>query len=485
MLNDIFSLQQQTSLLSSQNRLLEMVARGEPLCDTLQQLALLIEAQLPGLYCSVLLLDEDGIHIHPGAGPNLPAEYMAALDGYAIGPNAGSCGTAMYLQQPVIVTDILTDPLWTPYKGLIEHHGFRACWSTPIFLNAKVVLGSFAMYYREVRSPGPKELELTNIAVHIAGIAIERTRREEELRRHREELAELIQQRTNELTIAKNQAEHSVKQLKKTNKELASTLRTLRVTQEALVHSKKLTALGDLVAGVAHELSTPLGNCLFAASTLSEHTAAVCLQYSNGVIKRGELDSYLLKANSASDIIMRNLQRAATLVSSFKLLATDNASWQRATFVLKKRLQQILLQRSKQLHSSIKIVLKASNAISLDSYPAPFEQILLSLIDNALIHAFEGRNSGTVLIEAKLLDSDIVRISVTDDGVGIPAENIERVLEPFFTTKLGTGQSGLGLSMVYNIVTRTLGGQLDIRSTLNEGTCVVLTFPRKAPINTV
>jgi GAF domain-containing protein len=194
-----------------------MIAKGAPLKDTLDSLMLLIESQSKGLYCSVLLLDEDGIHIHPGSGPNLPPSYMAVLDGFAIGPVVGSCGTAMYRKEPVIVSDILSDPLWAPYKALIEPHGFRASWSTPIFLDKNVVLGSFAMYYKEVRNPGPKEMELIGVATHIAGIAIERKRREDELNRYQHHLEDLVRQRTSELTNAKEKAEEGMVALGKVN----------------------------------------------------------------------------------------------------------------------------------------------------------------------------------------------------------------------------------------------------------------------------
>ncbi|MBV8465993.1 MAG: GAF domain-containing protein, partial [Burkholderiales bacterium] len=180
-------------MLEGQTRLLEMIARPAPLRDTLAELALVIESQSEGLYCSVLLLDEDGVHIHPGAGPNLPEQYMAALDGYAIGPEVGSCGTAMYRKQTIIVTDVETDPLWAPYKQLLTPHGFRACWSSPIWLNEDVVLGTFAMYYREVKSPGPEDMKLLGVGTHIAGIAIERHRREHELECYREHMEELVQ----------------------------------------------------------------------------------------------------------------------------------------------------------------------------------------------------------------------------------------------------------------------------------------------------
>ncbi|MDI4635075.1 diguanylate cyclase [Pelomonas sp. V22] len=187
------------SFYAGQGQLLEMMARGAPLHDTLIRLALLIEAQSEGLYCTVLLLDEDGIHVRPGVGPRMPAAYLQALDGYPIGPDAGSCGSAMARKQTVIVSDICSDPRWTAYKGLIEGEGFRACWSTPILSTEQRVLGSFAMYYKDVRSPGHAELELLAVATQLAGIAIERQRKHDEITRYQSQLEALVEQRTAEL----------------------------------------------------------------------------------------------------------------------------------------------------------------------------------------------------------------------------------------------------------------------------------------------
>jgi|GEM_PF-6587163 len=182
-----------------QARVLELIARGEPLASALEQLALFVEGRSPGLYCTILLLGEDGVHIQSGVSPRLPATYMKALEGYPIGPQAGSCGTAMHRRELVVVTDILSDPLWAPYKFLIENDGFRACWSLPILSGQNVVLGSFAMYYKEVRQPGPAEMMLLRAAANVAGIAIERDRRDAELHRYRSDLEARVQARTAEL----------------------------------------------------------------------------------------------------------------------------------------------------------------------------------------------------------------------------------------------------------------------------------------------
>src|SRR6267378_383561 len=176
-----------------QSRILEMIARNAPLGEILNGLVLLIEAQSPEMLCSVLLLSSDGNHIRHGAAPSLPAQYVKAIDGAPIGPKNGSCGTAMYRGQPVIVTDIFTDPLWEDYREVAAGSGLRACWSTPIMSGRGKVLGSFAMYYRQPQTPTGDEARLTDVATHIAAIAIEHQVTQEALRRTQAELAHAAQ----------------------------------------------------------------------------------------------------------------------------------------------------------------------------------------------------------------------------------------------------------------------------------------------------
>ncbi len=178
------------ALRDGESRILEMIARDAPLEETLEKLVRVMEAQFAGLLCSVLLLDEDGQHVRHGAGPSLPKAYTDAIDGLCIGPQAGSCGTAMYRREPVVVTDILKDPLWDNYRGLAERYGLRACWSTPILARSGKALGSFAMYYREPRSPSPAESDALEMAKHLAGILLERKLTQEQLQRSQAYLAE-------------------------------------------------------------------------------------------------------------------------------------------------------------------------------------------------------------------------------------------------------------------------------------------------------
>jgi PAS domain S-box-containing protein len=179
---DITQIKEEEFFRAGQSRVLEMIAADAPLADVLTSLVLLMEGQAEGLRCSILLLNRDGKHVRHGAAPNLPEAYVKAVDGAPIGPRNGSCGTAMYTRRPVVVTDVMKDPLWADYRELAQICGLRACWSTPIVSWQGDVLGSFAMYRQETRGPQPEENRLTEIATHIAGIAIDRQRQQEILR---------------------------------------------------------------------------------------------------------------------------------------------------------------------------------------------------------------------------------------------------------------------------------------------------------------
>ena len=168
-------------LRDGQSKILEMIAMSSPLGEVLVHLVRLVESQLTGVFCSILLLDNDGLHLTHGAAPSLPEAYVKAIDGVRIGPSVGSCGTAVYRREPVIVADIENDPLWKDYLGLARTHGFRSCWSTPIISHDGAVLGTFAMYSSTVREPTKTDTGLIEVSTRIAGIAIERKQAEDRI----------------------------------------------------------------------------------------------------------------------------------------------------------------------------------------------------------------------------------------------------------------------------------------------------------------
>lgn len=278
-----------------------------------------------------------------------------------------------------------------------------------------------------------------------------------------------------------SRVEDRTRRLKIANAELSAALDSLKMAQEELIRSEKLAALGAMVAGIAHELNTPLGNGLIVGSTLRDHTRTIQESMSKGM-KRSELEVYLNGTATAADILTRNLERASELVSSFKQVAMDQTSSQRRMFLLGEVVSEIIVT----LHPTIKKTpYRVENSIAdniyLDSFPGPLGQVITNLINNAIIHGFNGRPYGTIRLEAQMLDAKQVEMRVSDDGQGIPEAHLSKVFDPFFTTKLGQGGNGLGLNIVHSLVTGALGGKIALASTVGEGTTFTLVLPLVAP----
>lgn len=262
--------------------------------------------------------------------------------------------------------------------------------------------------------------------------------------------------------------------------ELSTALKQLTVTQSELRRSEKMSALGSLVAGIAHELNTPIGNSLTVASTLQHHAELFASDMDKGMT-RSHLSEFVNSTRQGADILMRGLQQAAELVASFKQVAVDQTSEKRRLFPLSETINEIVRTLGPSLRKTNHRVECAIAAdINMNSYPGALTQIITNLINNALVHAFIGREHGKVAIAAQL-HGNCVELSVSDDGIGIPEANLARVFDPFFTTRLGQGGSGLGLNIVYNLVQDILGGTIAVNSSPNQGACFTLTLPLVAP----
>lgn len=270
--------------------------------------------------------------------------------------------------------------------------------------------------------------------------------------------------------------------LRRSNAELSAALDTLQRTQEELVQSEKMAALGALVAGVAHELGTPLGNSLIAANTVGDQTRALRRELETG-LRRSTLARYLDDAEAGNAIIERNLERSAALVASFKQVAVDQSSAQRREFTLGEVVDEIVMTLRPSLKRlPVRLTTEVDAALRLDSYPGALGQVLTNLINNAVLHGLEGRSEGEVRIVGRADDADGVLLEVSDDGRGIPDELQGRIFEPFFTSRLGKGGSGLGLHIVHSLLSNVLGGTITVDSRLGAGTTMRVRLPRVAPL---
>ena len=270
--------------------------------------------------------------------------------------------------------------------------------------------------------------------------------------------------------------------LSRSNEDLNKAMGTLQHAQNELVQSEKLAALGSLVAGIAHELNTPVGNSLMAASTLEDYSRDIAAAVGAGALKRSMLDKFLQDNKTATDILVRNLRRASELITSFKQVAVDQASAQRRTFQLSEVVKEILITLGPTLKKTPFVIdSNIDDSIELDSYPGALGQVLVNLINNALIHGLNGLEHGKIGLYAFPYENGWIELTLSDNGHGISPENLPRIFDPFFTTRLGQGGSGLGLNIVHNLVTGVLGGKLEVASQLGWGVRFAIRLPLCAP----
>lgn len=259
-------------------------------------------------------------------------------------------------------------------------------------------------------------------------------------------------------------------------------LAELQEAQESLVQAEKMASLGSLVAGITHEINTPVGNSLTVATTLEDRAKAFRQELASGALRKSSLEAFLEGVDEAVRILVSSLRAAAEQISNFKQVAVDQASSQRREFNLAGVMDEVIYTlRPRIKHTPHRVEVAIPDDIVMDSYPGPLGQAITNLFNNALAHGFEGVEQGVVRICAEKVDESGVVIKVQDNGRGIPEAYQHRVFDPFFTTKMGKGGSGLGLNLVYTLVTGVLGGEVSLTSAPGEGSCFVLKLPLQAP----
>jgi signal transduction histidine kinase len=282
-----------------------------------------------------------------------------------------------------------------------------------------------------------------------------------------------------ENAIAKRRAEEDLR----ASKERAETaLEELRETQMSLIDAEKLAALGGLVAGVAHEVNNPVGISLTVASSLTRHCEVFAAELKDGPLRRSRLDEFVDRSRDAARQLVANLQRAGELIQSFKQVAVDRSHADRRHFDLAEATNQIIASlRPVVKKSRVTIATDVPDGLVMDSYPGSYGQVLTNLFLNAAAHAFPEGRAGSVFVEARPVGDKEVRIMVADDGVGMTEEVRRRAFDPFFTTRRNAGGTGLGLHIVHNLVTQTLGGRMTLDTRPGRGSIFRIIIPRSAP----
>lgn len=287
-----------------------------------------------------------------------------------------------------------------------------------------------------------------------------------------------LESRNLELTDAN---EHLEQRVAERTESLEQTLQTLERAQEEIIQTEKLASLGRVVAGVAHELNTPIGNALTVASTIQGELGELKTELDSGSMRRSSLTQFIARADEGLALSLKNLQRAAHLISDFKQVSVDQTSDQRRQFDLAEVSTEILNMLQPMLRKSgCHITKNLSPGLVCDSFPGRYGQVLTNLVINATIHAFDGKTGGNISVSIGAADADTVELVVADDGLGMEDHIRARIFDPFFTTKMGRGGTGLGMNIVHGIVTRILEGQITVHSTPGAGSRIRVVFPRVA-----
>ncbi|HEX2453732.1 MAG TPA: PAS domain-containing protein [Vicinamibacterales bacterium] len=429
------------ALIEGQKHVLEMIARGAPLEDTLVALVRLVEAQSADTLGSVLLLDEDQLHIRHGAAPSLPQSFTRGIDGQAIGERAGSCGTAAFRRKPVMVENIATDPLWADYRQLAIAHGLRACWSTPILDAHGNLLGTFALYFRRPAQPSPADLRLIEMATHTAAIAITRKREEETLRASEDrlrqtniELERRVAERTQELEAAMREAQG------------ADRLKS------------------SFLATMSHELRTPLNSIIGFTGVLLKGLAGPLNEEQQKQLgmARESANRLLALINDVLDISRIEAGQVEIVKAPFDIRAAIESVMRSVTPQSSKKGLALVAA----VDSSVGVVVSDRRRV---------EQILLNLLNNGV----KFTEQGEVRLECRK-QGRFLETTVRDTGIGIRSEHMDRLFKPFQQVDTGLDRrhegTGLGLSICANLV-RLLGGDIRARSESGVGSAFTFTIP--------
>jgi PAS domain S-box-containing protein len=412
--NDITDRKQAEMLLAGEKRLLEMIARGDSCALILDALCRLFEELASGSLSSILLLDPKANRLRHSAAPSLPKNYIKAINGIVIGPSVGSCGTAAYRAKQVIVSDIANDPLWTDYRDLALAHKLRACWSTPILSSEGRVLGTFATYYCEPRSPTPREYDVIEQISHLASIAVEREQAEEALRQAQAELA----------------------------------------------HMSRVTTMGELTASLAHEVNQPL------SAVVANGNA--CLRWLLADPPN------LARAREAAERIVRDGKDAGEIVRRVRALFKRTAG-EKVALDLNEVIGEVLrLLRSDATRKRIIVETDLDDHLpSVAADRIQLQQVLLNLVLNG-IEAMDsvGDRPKKLFIRSARESDDTAVVEILDQGVGM--EDPEKAFEAFFTTK--ENGMGMGLAICRSIIDAH-HGRLWAAPSEGPGTRLCFTIP--------
>jgi len=442
---DIKYWQLSNQLEEGRNHVLRMVARNEGLELILNTLCQKAQLYNPKMQCSILRLDNIAKTLHPIASVSLPEFYCQALDGVAIGAGVGSCGTAAFIKERVIVEDINTHPYWAQYKGLALEASLQACWSEPIIGADGIVFGTFAMYYQTPQKPTKEDLKFIELSANLAAVVFENHSNRCKLLNANTQLKQTVNERT--------------KELEEVNLALEKALKEQRKQYSLDLKAEKMLTTNSLICGFSHEISTPLGTAITATSVTEEKINKLSEKVSTGSLSRTDFINTLFELTEVTALSKKSLSKANKLLQRFKNINTadntsDNLSFSMTAFLAE--IEQALTP----ILGNHQLVIQCEN-FNFFAVKEVLWQIFFNLIENSIIHGFTETKSGMIHINI-IEDVDHISINYQDNGKGICKSESAKIFEPFFTLNRNNNSLGLGLNITSNLITYNLQGRIKV-----------------------
>ena len=439
--------QRSSELENGRNEVLRMAATGATIKETLNKLCVNAQIYDPEMLCSVLVYNDKAQTLHPIASVSLPQFYSNALEGVEVGIGVGSCGTAAFVKERVIVEDINTHPYWTQYKELALSAGLHACWSEPIIGSNGKVYGTFAMYYRQPKAPNEEDIRFIEVSANLAAVVFENEANKVQLIEANRKLTQTLDERTQEL--------------EKINKDLELSLNNQREHHVSKLYSEKVQTTKNLIVGVAHEINTPIGVALTSATHAKNQIDLLF----NSIDQKahptsGQIHDQLEMVKEAVQINLENLKRASGLVRRFKEIDAvryeeQNTEFEMTSFFkeLKETVSDLIGPHSLEIECpSCSITLPRS----------ALKEVLIQLIENSVLHGFKSTENGVININSVITEDELI-INYQDNGCGIDSTVGQKVFEPFFVGNRVTKTMGLGLNISVNIIRQLFGGKIILK----------------------
>lgn len=427
--------QEYNDILAIQSSIFSMITLRSNTQEILSKLCNMAETLLDNSVASIMLLDHEGGLLSVNCAPSIPQAGHDALKNLKPGPGGGSCGNAVHSNEAQYVENTKKDSRWCNLRQVAVDFNICSCWSNPVRNEASNAVGSFALSSFEHREPALFHKKLLEICAHLVAIVLKNQNMSNEVLAYQSKLEQRVLERTNELQIS---------------------LDNLKAMQGRLVENEKMALLGQLTGGVAHEINTPIGICITASGMLQELISSI-----EKVKTKEELSSCLAELSDVDELMSSNLSKVVSLIKSFKEVAVHQKVESKQTINIKTFTGDIVASlQSYYSDYSVDFHIQGEKNLELSLYSDSYYEILSKLIMNSLQHGFNRQNNHNVWLKFEQ-EKDSLHFQYSDDGRGVESENLASVFDPFYTSARQDGNVGLGLHIIYNIVTHKLKGSIE------------------------